>query len=137
MNSYYEKYREESEEIVVRRNEAPCYPVHFHANLEIFIVGDGVGSIFLDGNRQTLAPFSIAVVNGYTPHGYQEVGKGDTCILVIPFSLLGGFYVGKNLAVANPVLCDKTLCQKLLFIVDEYLLGGIAKKSRERRWNYF
>ncbi len=132
MNSYYEKYREDSEEIVVRRNEAPKYPVHFHANLELFIVGDGAGSILLDGKRQTLAPFSVAVADGYTAHGYEEAGKGDTCILVVPFSLLNGFYDGKNLSIANPVIHDKTLCKRLLSIVDEYLLGGYGEEIKRK-----
>ena len=123
MNSYYEKHREDSEEIVVRRNDAPKYPVHFHANLEIFIIGNGSGSISIDGNKQTLAPYSIAVVDGYTPHGYEEDGRGDSCIVVVPFSLLGGFYQGKNLTIANPIFQDEALCKRLLLLVDEYLLG--------------
>ena len=132
MNSYYEKHREDSEEILVRRNEAPKYPVHFHANLEIFIIGDGSGSILLDGKRQKLGPWTVAIADGYTAHGYDTDGQGDTCILAVPFSLLGGFYGGKHLAVENPVFCDKPLVKRLLCIVDEYLVGGNSEEIKKK-----
>ena len=131
MNSYYEKYREDSEEIVIRRNEAPEYPVHFHANLEVFIVNNGSGSVILDGKRRELSSGMIAIIDGYKPHGYDTSGVGDTCIAVIPYSLLGRFYgERKNTVIDNPILCDKPLCERLIKIVDEYLLGGYGEESK-------
>ena len=132
MNSYYEKHREDSDEIVIRRNEAPDYPVHFHANLEIFIVGDGEGSIVIDGKTRKLGAYTVAIVDSYTPHGYDIAGKGDTCILVVPFALLGGFYQGKNLSIQKPILQDETLCKSLLSITDTYLVGGYSKEIQKK-----
>ena len=125
MNSYYEKNRDDSSEIVVRRNEAPAYPLHFHANIEIFIVKKGEGKLLLDGKTQEVKEGEIVVIDAYESHGYYPMKERETdcCILVIPFSLLSG--IRKNQGkLQGQIIKDKGLCDKLLAIVDQYLLAG-------------
>lgn len=123
MKGYYEKHREDSNELVVRRNDAPAYPMHFHANVEIFIVKKGEGKVLLGGKTETVQSGQVLVIDSYEEHGYYPMkeGESDCAIVVIPFQFLRE--IGKTEGrIEEPIITDEILCSRLLSIVDEYLL---------------
>lgn len=131
MNSYYEKHREDSEEILIRRNDAPEYPAHFHANVEIFIVKKGGGELILDGKRQKVSQGTVAVIGSYQVHEYcrMQAGETDCCILVVPISLVR-YKGGEKEGFGSSLVKDERLCDRLLSIVDEYLLAPNGEEVR-------
>lgn len=131
MKSYYEKHREDSNEIVVRRNDAPAYPMHFHANVEIFIVKKGEGKLLLGGAMEKITAGQVAVIDAYETHGYYPMqdGEKDCCIVVIPFAFLAGRTKNQG-AIQEKILSDEALCDELLSIIDEYLLPAKGEEVK-------
>lgn len=118
----------------VSRNGRHIFPSHFHRNLEIFIMRRGAYDISLGEERFSLTDGTVAVIDSYEIHGYdaQKEGEVDDCVLVIPYEYLTGFTARRRrMAIDQPVIRDEALCDALLKVVDEYLLGQTSEEIRK------
>lgn len=128
MKAFYEKQREEAEELAVQRNRYHIFPAHFHLNLEVLLLRKGSYTICLGDKRQEVGAGSVVVFDSYEIHAYEECvlpEERDSCVVIFPYRYLRKFNEWrKNFKIAEPILCDGALCDELLEIADKYLTGG-------------
>ncbi len=119
---YYEKWRDDDNDMVVHRNGTHLFPAHFHANLEIFLLGRGAFDVSVNGKKYHMQAGDIAVADSYDIHSYDCDLRGeecDDCVLILPFDILGDWQVRRQARrIAEPILHDAALCEKLLRVVD-------------------
>lgn len=128
MEAFYEKMREEADELNVQRNPNPIFPAHFHLNLEVFLLRKGGYTVRVGDRRQEVGAGSVVVIDSYEIHGYEDCAfkeARDACVVIFPYRYLQKFNEWrKNLTISEPILCDETLCGELMQIADTYLTGS-------------
>ena len=133
MNSYYEKHREDSPELMVQRNSSHVFPAHFHRNVEVYVLEKGEYQLSVNNKTYCLADGQIAFVDSYDVHEYHgslSEEKSD-CVLIFPYEYFGGFNANRRaLRVANPIINDRELCSKILEITDKFLCGGESERVK-------
>lgn len=135
--------RERQESTQVIRNGSYIYPAHFHLDMEIFIQRKGEFGLSVGDESYTVGENTVVVMDSYEVHSYDFAGREkhgkDDCVLIIPYKYLAAFNRHRqNMKIVNPVLCDKTLCDQLLDIVDAYLVPtNVAETVRESATKLF
>lgn len=133
MEAFYEKNREEENELSVQRNRQHVFPAHFHLNLEVLLLRKGRYTICVGERRQEVSAGSVVVIDSYQIHAYEKCvleEERDSCVVIFPYRYLRKFNEWrKNLSIAEPFLCDGALCDELLHIADVYLTGGEETKE--------
>ena len=134
MKSYYEKHREDSHKLHVQRNSASFFPAHFHRNIEVCVLEKGEYELSVNDENYRITDGQIAVIDCYNVHEYRNSPKTERsdCILVFPYEYLGGFNAKRrSLRIANPIVCDKGLCGKILELTDKFLLGEESERVKQ------
>ena len=123
MKSYYEKKREDNYKIAVQHASTKGFPLHFHNNMEVFLVQSGSLQLTLGENKYLLQRGDIAIADSYEIHGYEYAPSDQTDLIVIlPFRYLQTFNAKrKNLKIVEPVIHDETLTRELTEIAERYL----------------
>lgn len=128
MEAFYEKTREEKDELDVQRNSHHIFPAHFHMNLEVLLLRKGGYTVRVGDRRQEVGAGSIVVIDSYEIHGYEDCAlkeRRDSCVVIFPYRYLRKFNEWrKNFSIAEPIIRDVALCDELLKIADTYLTGG-------------
>ncbi len=128
MEAFYEKMREETNELNVQRNPNPIFPAHFHLNLEVLLLRKGGYTVRVGDWRQEVGAGSVVVIDSYEIHGYEDCvfkEARDACVVIFPYRYLQKFNEWrKNLKIAEPIICDGALCDELMQIADAYLTGS-------------
>ena len=128
MESFYEKRRDDYDDLAVQRNRSNTYPAHFHNSLEIFLVKHGHYEVHLNGKRYEVTDGSVLVIDSFDIHSYNDLAKNavrDTCVLIIPYKYLNRFWATrKDRRIAKALISDPTLCARLLSFGDEFLGEG-------------
>ena len=128
MEAFYEKLREEKDELNVQRNPNPIFPAHFHLNLEVLLLRKGGYTVRIGDRRQDVRAGSIVVIDCYEIHGYEDCAvqeEQDACLVIFPYRYLQKFNEWrKNFKIAEPVICDEKLCDELMHIANVYLTGS-------------
>lgn len=125
MKAFHEQFREEDTNIVVQRSTNHTFKAHFHINVEILIVKKGQTTITCNGSEYMLTDGMIAFFDSYDIHEYFSHYSPDTddCLLVIPLKYLDKFIkIKKSGKVINPVIYNPDLVNKLLFLIDTFLI---------------
>ncbi|MBO5240586.1 MAG: helix-turn-helix transcriptional regulator [Clostridia bacterium] len=132
MRSYYEKHRDDKEQLLFARSSNHTFPPHFHLNLELFALAQGEYELLIGERRRRVVGGEIAVIDSYEVHAYEKMGgaeRADDCVLQIPYRYLRRFNVARrNLKIAEPVVRDEALCAEILSLADQYL-----KKDTDER----
>lgn len=126
MKAYHEQLREEDSNLIIQRSTNHTFNPHFHINVELLIIKHGRTKITFNGNDIELTDGMIAFFDSYDIHGYETdlSVKADDCLLVIPLKFLDNFSsLKKSGKVINPVIHDPDLCQKLISIIDNFLIN--------------
>ncbi len=122
MKSFFEKFRDDSSRISIRRNENHVYPLHFHSNLEIFIIKKGCYNVTCNNQIYTVCDNSLFIFDSYDIHSYVS-RLDDECedaVVIIPYDYLSNFLSVKNgKKLANPLIISQALINKLYSIVAE------------------
>lgn len=131
--AYYEQYREKNDDVTVfKRNDKP-YPVHFHINVEVFLIKKGKFDVSVNEKTYHLTDGSVAFFSSYDLHGYSvdykdEDGSKRPCfcddgfVVLIPPQYLGGFFSKtSNLSAKSPVVKNAKLCDDLTEIANRIL----------------
>lgn len=125
MKGFYEQDREEKG-LAINRNGDHSFEPHYHANLELLLVGRGGYLVNVNENSYEIEDGELVVVDSYDIHSYRKndnCEKPNTCVVVIPYEYLGKFNERKQGArIENSVLKNPQLCEKLLQIIDGFLL---------------
>lgn len=127
MRSYYEKMRDDSGELLIQHNARGTFPAHFHRNLEIVLAKSGSYEILINGRMFKTEGDAVIVIDSFDLHEYirrvpDAFGRLENEILVIPYSYVHSFHeYQKKRSLAQPVICDETLTERLMTLIRQYL----------------
>ena len=128
MKSFYEKHRDDYNALAVQRNRDNTYPAHFHNSLEIFLVKHGRYEVQLNDKRYEVTDGSVLVIDSFDIHAYNALERHavrDTCVLIIPYKYLNRFFARrKDWRIADALIRDPVLCDRLIRFSDEFLFKG-------------
>lgn len=130
MKAYHEQLREESESLIIQRSTNHTFNPHFHINVELLIVKKGKTKITCNGMEYLLTDGMIAFFDSYDIHEYvtYPADNTDDCLLVVPLKMLDNFNkIRKSGKIINPVFYDVELCNKLIYIIDTFLIEQTDK----------
>lgn len=135
MKSFYEKRRDDVSSLVIQRNTKNAYPAHFHNNLEVCLIRNGVYDVGVNGKSYRVERGGILVIDSFDIHSYAEqpfAGERDTCVLIIPHRYLDRFHaIKKGMQIAEPLIRDEGLCNSMLRIIDDYLLPSASERVKQ------
>lgn len=124
MKAFYEEYRDDDENLDVRRNGFYLFPPHFHRNIEILIVNQGAYTVVHNGVSYSVKDGDIFFCGSYDLHSYgtPEGKEQDDCCVIIPARLTSSFNErNKGLRPVSPVIREPALCAELLNIADRWM----------------
>ncbi|MBQ8374157.1 MAG: helix-turn-helix transcriptional regulator [Clostridia bacterium] len=124
MDSYYEKFREDQARLIVHKNCDHSYAAHFHLNLEILLLKRGEYRLSVNEKAYTVNDDCIAIIDSYAVHEYRRVRQitnEKSYVILIPFRYLQTFNARrKNGQIANCIIKDGNLCDRLINLVNDY-----------------
>lgn len=114
--AFYEQYREYDDLAVFKHGEND-FPVHFHMNVEIFIMKKGSCNVIINGTEYHVSDDCVAFFSSYDLHGYKNSAANDERVVLIPPKYLVNFLPKiAKLQVKNPVVKNAKLCDALIEI---------------------
>ena len=125
MKSFYEHNRDEIKNIHISKSANHNFPAHFHLGMEFFILKKGEYSVVINGEEKHLTDGCVFICDSFDIHTYTQLAPtGEDMVIVIPYGYLTRFNSRRRGAKINcPVVCDKELCDRLIKIVDDYLIS--------------
>ncbi len=91
MSAFFEIHREyDSNILVFKAKNNACEP-HFHSNIELVYVIDGIINININGHIMTLTKGCISIANSYDIHSYTNVENSEIIVLIIPVELVNSY----------------------------------------------
>ena len=132
METFYEKFRDENEQLEIQRNSNYVFPAHFHRNLEILAVVEGKHRVMLNGKTYDVAAGDVFFCASFDLHSYEETRKEqqNDCLLIVPARITARFNERhKGMRPACPVVHDENLCRDLIQIADKWMLNQNAEQS--------
>ena len=140
MDMFFEN-REISGRIQVHQRRSHIFPAHFHLDLEIFLLRKGSYTVSVNEVSYDVTDGGVVVVDSYKVHSYdQKNGEvvQDSCVVIIPYKYLAKFNANrKYFKIKSPVFYDKTLCEKLMTLADEYLQADCSEAVKEAAADMF
>ena len=74
-----------------RRVKKSNFEVHFHSQIELYIVLGGAIEVIVNNHKKVLKRGDISVALSYDTHGYRDIDNSEVYFLSIPTSLCGDF----------------------------------------------
>lgn len=124
MNNFYEERRDNDTKIHCKRSAPHAFPAHFHQNLELYIIRKGKYELDIGEEKLKLEGPAVAVIDSFEVHTYYNGSEGaDDCTVIVPYRYLDRFNTERrNRTLSERVIKDGALVDRLLSIIDEYIL---------------
>ena len=140
MDMFFEN-RAVSGEIKLFKNAKHIFPLHFHIDLEIFLLKKGKFEISLNGKEYVLGAGDIAVIDSYDVHSYDKnvlPSDKESLVVIIPYRYLSRFNSFREyFKIKTPVISAPTLCDELIKIADAYMGENNSESVRESATDLF
>lgn len=132
-NAFYEQYREDNDDVSVSPRGSLAFPVHFHINVEVFLMKKGKYDVTVNEKTCRVTDGSVAFFSSYDLHGYSAEYENDDgikqpcfcdnglVVLIPPRYLVGFLSKTSDLSAKNPVVTDAKLCDELTEIANRIL----------------
>lgn len=99
--------REVKNFIEYNRVKNPSFEVHFHSQIELYLVLDGAIEIIVNNNKRILKKGELSVALSYDTHGYRNIDNAEVFFLSIPTSFCGEFLtLASNKRLPSPFIDD-------------------------------
>lgn len=140
MKQFHETLRDESTKIEFIKQPNPRFALHYHSNMEIFLLEKGHYSICMNNARYEVYDHSIAVIDSYSPHSYDTRNKREQYIsydLFIPPDYLLQFNnLRNNAKISQPIICDKDFFYEFLDLIKKYVVPEERVRTRQHAVNF-
>ena len=129
MKEFYEKHRDDSDTMVIKRSGHHVFPAHFHRTPEILLVKKGGYRLTLEGVEFEVGEGDIAVIDSFIIHSYDGVlnenATRDDCVIIFPYKYLSGLksFDGRH-RITSPIIHNESLVTDLLDLTDKLLWRG-------------
>lgn len=88
--------REVKNFVEYNRIKNPSFEVHFHSQIELYLVLDGTIEIIVNNHKRILKKGELSVALSYDTHGYRNIDNSEVLFLSIPTSFCGDFLTLSN-----------------------------------------
>ena len=132
MEAEFHLRREQTNRLEFGRVKNPGRSVHFHSQIEVYLVLSGEIEIWINDRRRVLRAGEISVAFGYDAHGYRSVSESEAAYLVVPTDLLHEFLpLFTERRVGDPFISDPAVFEKVLsaFREIEGGAGGLTTRG--------
>ncbi len=119
--------REEQNELSYGQvhNKVIDVSVHFHSQIEIYLVRSGQIEVFVNDQRNVLHEGEFAVSFSYDAHGYRSLGNATTEFLIIPTDLCGEFLqLLSDKHTASPFINDRKTYETVHNAMEQIFAGA-------------
>ena len=122
MKSYYEQHVENVVKTVVQKSGDKTFPLHFHQNIEVFVLKSGEYEITVNDRTFKMTDGDVAIFDSYDVHSYKELKAGENCVVLIPFEEFHSLLEKrKGKSVKHPIISDQKLCDELLLLAKNFI----------------
>ncbi len=131
MEAYYELDRDRQNEIALLCRDYATWPAHFHRQVEILFVKHGDVDITVNDMSYELSDGDISFADSFDMHHYVNEKNADFLFhtIIIPPKYTQTFHnETKFMAITNPVIRDRALCEECI---------GIMTEMEKHRDNHF
>ena len=125
MNSYYEFFRDNANEVYFQVDKNPKFPQHFHAGIEVFILKEGFFTVSVGGESLDVTSGSVVVFDSYEIHSYDAKKDDDkSAVLLIPYEFRKFIFPSEKHKIQNHIINDYKFTQTLLNIVETFIVDN-------------
>ncbi|MBQ8850750.1 MAG: helix-turn-helix domain-containing protein [Clostridia bacterium] len=122
MQGYFNLSRETQNQIAYGRVHDPNVDVHFHSQIELYIILSGKIEVLINDKRRLLQKGDISVSLSYDAHGYRSVESSEALYLIVPTDLLSDFsHIIADKQLGEPFTDDPETYKKVLDAMENIL----------------
>ena len=133
MKAFYEKQRDDDDELNFNDDGRFAFPLHFHESIEVFVLLKGEYNIFLNGSNIFVKGGQTVIIDSYDMHEY--VGNNENVqgfVILIPSRLQAPLRdLKKNRILSSPLIEDNKLTEELNKVYTDYIKPAPTKRIRE------
>ncbi len=120
MDAKFELKTDSYDKILIFNNTNDSYFPHFHSNLEIVYVKEGVINTSINGQSKNLTKGCLSIANSYAIHSYKTINASKSIVLIIPLSMVSSFVkLSSNKNFASPFMDNCVQSHQILFILEK------------------
>ena len=114
-----------------QRVKDSTFDVHFHSQIELYVVLDGAIEIIVNNHKRVLKKGEFSVALSYDTHGYRTVNSSEVYFLSIPTGYCGDFLtLSANKRLPSPFIDDPESYDLVLEMIERLFR---ASNEMERR----
>ena len=125
MQAEFHLLREQANHLEFCRRQDPDVPMHFHSQIEIYLILSGEVEVWINDRHSILGPGDISVAFSYDAHSYRSVRPAECMYLIIPTDMCGEFrslFAGK--AAGEPFIRDPAAFAAVRHAIETLLDGA-------------
>ncbi len=125
MQAKFHLRREQANHLEYSRRQNPDISMHFHSQIEIYLILDGEVEVWINDWHSVLQPGDMSVAFSYDAHSYRTVRSADCMYIIIPTDLCGEFrslFAGK--AAGDPFIRDPAAFETVRHAIQTLLDGA-------------
>ena len=114
--------REKSNKLVYGKLGTSNVAIHFHSQIEIYVVRSGRVEVVVNGSRKTLVSGEISVALSYDSHGFKA-NEGDVLYVIIPTDRCGDFFqLVSGRRLDSPFISDEAAYSTIRAAIESLLI---------------
>lgn len=114
----YENFRDMSPNILISENKNNSYEQHFHRNLELIYVREGMMQAIINGTSYEYTKDTIVFVPSYYLHQFNTPKFSDVLVLVIPYEAMSDLTEFLKDEQLSPFLGDTVYNQNIRKVLE-------------------
>jgi len=114
MQAEFNLKREQSHHLICNTARNPRCPLHFHSNIELYLILSGEVEVFINDRRRILHAGELSVALSYDAHSYYGITEANAEYLIIPTDLCTEFLSElHNKQFSSPFIDQKATFEKI------------------------
>ena len=125
MEAKFHLLREQANHLEYSRRQNPNTNMHFHSQIEVYLVLEGEIEIWINDRHAVLKPGEMSIAFSYDAHSYRALRQSEGMYLVIPTDLCGEFrslFTGKH--TGDPFIRDPAAFETVRHAIETLLNGA-------------
>ena len=125
MQAFLNLQREILNTLSCGRVHSPVYPLHFHSQVEIYLIQSGEVEIIVNDQTKVLKAGEISVALSFDAHGYRTPKEAEAIFLSIPTDYCADFMpLLEGRRLSSPFLSDPATYDTVLRAMKGLMAGG-------------
>lgn len=125
MQAKFHLLREQANHLEYNRRQNPNTGMHFHSQIEVYLVLEGEIEIWINDRHAVLKPGEMSIAFSYAAHSYRALRQSEGMYLVIPTHMCGEFralFAGKY--AGDPFIRDPAAFETVRRAIETLMNGA-------------